>query len=117
MVFQVFKLEMYYGNNKQKTYRRRRTKTYHCSQSIPKGEDQVHIYKTLGKSRGWLYKWIKRHKNAKRGDKRKWFHDHSRAPKNIPRKTDTEIEKLVVNVRKSLVEGKTEDTKYRCISN
>ncbi len=79
------------------------------------GEPQVHIYKTLGKSKKWLYKWIERYKNAKKGDKRKWFQDQSRAPKNIYRKTDPEIERIVVNIRNSLVEGKTEDTKYRCI--
>ena len=80
-----------------------------------KGEKHSKICMNLGISGKWLYKWIGRYKNAKRGDKRKWFQEHSRAPKNVHRKTDPEIEKLVVNVRKSLVEGKTEDTKYRCI--
>ena len=50
----------------------------------------------------------------KRSEK-EWFKEESRAPKNVHRRTDSEIEQLVVNVRKSLMEGKTEDTKYRCI--
>ena len=79
------------------------------------GESHKKIRESIDKSKSWLYKWVERYKNAKRGDKRKWFQEHSRAPKNIHGKTDAEIEKLVVNVRKSLVEGKTEDTKYRCI--
>ena len=80
-----------------------------------KSESPIKIWKSIGKSKSWLYKWIERYKNAKRGDKRKWFQEHSKAPKNIHRKTDLEIEKVVVDVRKSLVEGETEDTKYRCI--
>ena len=80
-----------------------------------KGERQMHIYKPLGKSRGWLHKWIKRYKNANRGSKRKWFQEHSKVPKNIYGKVDLEIEKIVVNVRKSLVEGNTDETKYRYI--
>nr|QNO46709.1 hypothetical protein BAIACGLI_00022 [Methanosarcinales archaeon ANME-2c ERB4] len=44
-----------------------------------------------------------------------WFRDESRAPKNVHRKTDSGMEQLVITVRKSLLEGTTEDTKYRCI--
>ena len=80
-----------------------------------KGESPKKIHESIDKSKSWLYKWVERYKNAKRGSKGKWFQEHSRAPKNVHGKTDAEIEKLVVNVRKSLVEGKTEDTKYRCI--
>ena len=35
--------------------------------------------------------------------------------RNVRRRTDSVVEPLVINVRKSLMEGKTEDTKYRCI--
>lgn len=80
-----------------------------------KDERPAHICKTLGKSKGWLYKWIDRYHNTKRGNKKKWFQEHSKAPKKVHGKTKPEIEKLVVNIRRSLVEGKTDETKYRCI--
>ena len=46
-----------------------------------KGERPVDIFKTFGRSKGWLYKWIGRYNNAKREGKRKWFQEHSRAAK------------------------------------
>ncbi len=79
------------------------------------GESPTKICESIGKSKSWLYKWIDRYDNIKRDSKKKWFQEHSRSPKNIHGKTDPETEKVVVDVRKSLVEGKTEDTKYRCI--
>ena len=78
-------------------------------------ERSIEICKDIGKSKRWLYKWLKRYKNAEKEGKIKWFQDESKAPNTVDRKTDPEIEKVVVNVRKSLVDGKTEDTKYRCI--
>ena len=80
-----------------------------------KGERPVDICKTFGRSKGWLYKWVGRYNNAKRGGKRKWFQEHSRAAKNVHGKTNPIIEKLVINVRKSLVGGNTDETKYRYI--
>ena len=65
------------------------------------------------KSKG-LRKWIGRYDNSDKSSKKEWFRDEYRAPKNVRRKTDSEIEQLMVNVRKSLMEGTTEDTKYRC---
>ncbi len=80
-----------------------------------RGERPSKICKSLGRSRVWLRKWIKRYDNFEKSSNKEWFRDESRAPKNVRRKTDSEMEQLVVNVRKSLMEGKTEDTKYRCI--
>jgi transposase InsO family protein len=80
-----------------------------------RGERPSKICKSLGRSRVWLRKWIRRYDNFDKSSKREWFRDESRAPKNVRRKTDSEMEQLVVNVRKSLMEGKTKDTKYRCI--
>ena len=62
-----------------------------------------------------MRKWIGRYNDSEKSSKKEWFRDESRAPKNVHKKTDSEIEQLVVNVRKSLMEGKTKDTKYRCI--
>ena len=63
----------------------------------------------------WLRKWIRRYNDSNKSHGTGWFRDESRAPKNVHRRIDSEIEQLVVNVRKSLMEGKTEETKYRCI--
>jgi len=80
-----------------------------------KGERPSKICKSLGRSRVWLRKWIRRYNDSEKSSKMEWFRDKSRAPKNVHRKTDSGMEQLVITVRKSLLEGTTEDTKYRCI--
>ena len=80
-----------------------------------RGERPSKICKSLGRSRSWLQKWVGRYNSLNKSHEKEWFKEESRAPKNVHRKTDSEIEQLVVNVRKSLLEGATEDTKYRCI--
>jgi hypothetical protein len=80
-----------------------------------RGERPSKIYKSLGRSRSWLQKWVGRYNSLDKNNEQEWFKEKSRAPKNVHRKTDSEIEQFVVNVRKSLMEGTTEDTKYRCI--
>ena len=73
------------------------------------------ICKSLGRSKRWLYKWVERYRNIEKNAKRKWFQEHSRAPKKVHGKIDPEIERLVLSVRDSLSIGKTEETKYRYI--
>jgi len=80
-----------------------------------RGERAAQICGSIDRSRTWLYKWIERHCNFKKSDKSEWFREESRAPKTVHRKTNQELETLVVNVRKSLMDGENEDTKYRCI--
>ena len=80
-----------------------------------RGERPSRICESVGRSRVWLRKWIGRYDNSDKSSKKEWLRDGSRAPKNVRRKTDSEMEQLVINVRRSLMEGKTEDTKYRCI--
>ena len=80
-----------------------------------KGERPSKICKSLDRSRVWLRKWIGRYNDSEKSSRMGWFRDESRAPKNVHRKTDSEMEQLVITVRKSLLEGTTEDTKYRCI--
>jgi transposase-like protein len=72
-----------------------------------RGERPTKICKSLGRSRVWLQKWIRRYNDSGKSSKTEWFKEESRAPKNVHRKTDSEIEQLVVNVRKSLLEGAT----------
>ncbi|MCD6208371.1 MAG: helix-turn-helix domain-containing protein [Methanosarcinales archaeon] len=80
-----------------------------------KGERPSKIRKSLGRSRSWLQKWVERYNSSNKRSEKKWFNEKSRAPKNDHRKTDSEIEQLVTTVRKSLLNGTTEDTTYRCI--
>ena len=80
-----------------------------------KGENPTKICTSLGKSRVWFYKWLKRYQDIGEKSRKKWFREESRAPINVHRKTDSKIESIIVHVRESLVEGKDEDTKYRCI--
>ena len=80
-----------------------------------RGERAAKICGSIDRSRTWLYKWIERHSNFKKSDKSEWFREESRAPKTVHRKTNQELETLVVSVRKSLMDGENEDTKYRCI--
>ena len=80
-----------------------------------RGERPSKICKSLGRSRSWLQKWVGRYNNLDKSSGKEWFNEESRAPKNVHRKTDSEVEQLIIKVRKSLMEGKTEDTKYRCI--
>jgi len=79
------------------------------------GERSSRICESVGRSRVWLRKWIGRYDNSDKNSKKEWLRDKSRAPKNVHRKTDPEMEQLVVNARKSLRKGETEDTKCRCI--
>jgi transposase len=72
-----------------------------------KGERHSKICKSLGRSRVWLRKWIGRYNDSEKSSKMGWFRDKSGAPKNVHRKTDSEMEQLVINVRKSLLEGTT----------
>ena len=80
-----------------------------------KGERRSKICKSLGRSRMWLRKWIRRYNDSDKIHGKGWFRDESRAPKNVHRKTDLEVEQLIIKVRKSLMGGTTADTKYRCI--
>ncbi|KAF5412378.1 MAG: hypothetical protein C5S47_01465 [Candidatus Methanogasteraceae archaeon] len=79
------------------------------------GERPSKICESVGRSRVWLRKWIRRYDNSDKNSKKEWFRDESRAPKTVHRKTDLEMERLVIKVRKSLMKGTTGDTRYRCI--
>ena len=67
------------------------------------GEAPSAIWKSLGCSNYWFFKWLARFK----GGDENWHKSLSRAPKNPHRLTDQKLEELIVNIRKKL-----EDTKY-----
>lgn len=62
------------------------------------GERASAICASMGYSRRWIYKWLKRFKS---GDPH-WYRDRSRRPHRSPTRTSKETEELVVTIRKSL---------------
>ena len=63
------------------------------------GGSPKRIYQTLGRSKRWFYKWLKR--SQKEGED--WAKGLSRKPHRMPKKTDESMEQAVVETRKSLV--------------
>jgi len=62
------------------------------------GESPESICTSLGKSRFWLYKWVKRYSE---GDS-SWCEDRSRRPNEMPNRTPSEVEEIVKMVRLNL---------------
>jgi Integrase core domain. len=67
-------------------------------QRFKNGESPESICTSLGKSKVWLYKWIKRHSE----EDASWCEDHSRRPLSTPMHTSAEIEEIVKMVRLNL---------------
>ncbi|MCK5916623.1 MAG: DDE-type integrase/transposase/recombinase [Deltaproteobacteria bacterium] len=67
-------------------------------QRFKAGESPESICVSLGKSRRWLYKWVKRYNN----NDSSWFEDTSRRPHSTPHRTPVEIEQIVKMVRLNL---------------
>jgi transposase len=72
------------------------------------GERQVNICRSLGKSKSWLNKWLKRYHTGSKD----WYKDLSKKPNSTPNKVDEQIENVVVKIRESLMEGDDESTMY-----
>lgn len=64
------------------------------------GEKIAVIAKSLGKSRKWVYLWLKRFQQQP--DNAQWFKGLSKAPKRQPAKATTETEQRVLQIRKQL---------------
>ena len=67
-------------------------------QRFRKGESPESICTSFGKSRVWLYKWIKRYS----GEEPSWCEDRSRRPLSTPLHTPAEVEEIVKMVRLNL---------------
>jgi len=59
----------------------------------------IDIISTLGCSKTWFYKWLKRYQLKDET----WYQEESRAPKNTRRKLQPAIEQLVIDTRKKLI--------------
>lgn len=67
-------------------------------QRFKNGESPESICTSLGKSKFWLYKWVKRHNE----EKASWCDDLSRRPLSTPNRTPAEIQEIVKMVRLNL---------------
>nr|QNO52130.1 hypothetical protein GAKKPHMA_00036 [Methanosarcinales archaeon ANME-1 ERB6] len=72
------------------------------------GEREVEIYRSLERSKGWFNKWLGRYKTGRKG----WYKDLPKRARVIPHKTSERIEQIVVNIRKALMDGTEDSTKY-----
>ena len=75
------------------------------------GEREVDIYRSLERSKGWFNKWLGRYKTGRKG----WYKDLPKRARVIPHKTSERIEQIVVNIRKALMDGTVDSTKYSCV--
>jgi len=75
---------------------------------VKDGESPVNIYKSMGRSKRWFNKWLKRYKSGRK----KWYKDKSKKPKIVSNKTDNKIEQIVVDIRKRLMDSSDDSTKY-----
>jgi putative transposase len=63
------------------------------------GESATAICVSLGRSREWLYKWVKRHQASGKG----WAAEHSRRPQRSPARIASAVEAAILTTRRSLV--------------
>ena len=73
-----------------------------------KGDKPADIYRDANRSKKWLTGWVNRFKTGEE----EWYRSRSRAPKKHGRKTNEEIERVIVNIRKALIEGNEHESKY-----
>ena len=66
------------------------------------GEKPFHIYRSLSKSRQWLWYWLNRYDPHNP----EWFKDKSKSNKTIHNKIDSNIEQIICNIRKRLTKTK-----------
>ncbi|RCV63530.1 hypothetical protein C5S53_13245, partial [Methanophagales archaeon] len=72
------------------------------------GDKPSNICRDANRSEKWLFTWVKRFKTGEE----EWYRSQSNAPKKHGRKTRTDIESTIVNIRKALMEGKEQESKY-----
>lgn len=80
-----------------------------CCRLSKEGKNVSDIGKLLNRTRPWVYKWLKR---AKTKDPQ-WYLDESKEPKNKVSKIEQAVEKDIVDIRKTLTERDTKQTRYR----
>ena len=77
-------------------------------QQFLEGERAVDIYRKNNRSKTWFKKWLKRYQTGQKN----WYKDLPRGPPVIHNKTEDKIEQVVVKIRKSLMDGTLDSTRY-----
>lgn len=67
------------------------------------GESATSIIRSIGRSRPWLYKWVERYRSGQAD----WYVERTRAPRQPGRRTATDTERLVVQIRRRLQQTKS----------
>jgi len=62
------------------------------------GESPKQIYQSLGKSKKWFFKWLKRYKH----DGENWSEELSRRPHHSKEKIEKAMEQAIIDTRKKL---------------
>ena len=62
------------------------------------GKDPVSIYREMGRSKKWFFKWLRRYRSGAAD----WYRNQSKAPQSHPRQISPEMRKIIVNVRTQL---------------
>ena len=62
------------------------------------GKDPVSIYREMGRSKKWFFKWLRRYRSGEAD----WYRDQLKTPQSHPRQISPEMRKLIVNVRTQL---------------
>ena len=62
------------------------------------GKKPISIYRDLGKTKKWFFKWLKRYRS---GDEH-WYRDLSRAPLSHPNQTSPDTSQLIASIRNDL---------------
>jgi hypothetical protein len=77
-------------------------------QRFIKGESAVDIYRDVDRSKTWFTKWLNRYQTGQT----EWYKDLPRGAGVIHNKTKERTELVVINVRKSLMNGSEDSTRY-----
>lgn len=76
----------------EKELREEAVRRYEC------GETAKKIYESLGKSKRWFFKWIKRYRSGEKD----WAEEQSRKPHHIPKRIDRKMEGAIIETRRQL---------------
>jgi hypothetical protein len=67
-----------------------------------KGEEPKSIYTSLGYSKYWFFKWLKRYKSGLP----EWYKEHSRSPRTVPGQISEQQKQAIILTRNRLEDQK-----------
>lgn len=69
-------------------------------QQFLQGRSPISIYREIGRSKKWFFKWLQRYRSGNP----EWYRDHSKSPHTQPHQTPKETQNIVKNIRMQLEE-------------